>query len=112
MKAKDERIIKRTLDPANLPKLSVEQQAMLNALVAKPDNAIDYSDAEATPADVQWHKAAQKPLYRPVKQSTTVRLDADVLVWLKSKGHGYQTRINAILRQSMLQELEQQSHES
>jgi uncharacterized protein (DUF4415 family) len=34
-----------------------------------------------------------------------VRLDSDVLRWLKSKGKGYQTRINAILRDAMLKEL-------
>jgi uncharacterized protein (DUF4415 family) len=31
----------------------------------------------------------------------TIRLDADVLVWLKGQGKGYQTRINAILRAYM-----------
>jgi len=34
-------------------------------------------------------------------------LDTDVVLWLKSKGKGYQTRINAILREAMLKELEQ-----
>jgi uncharacterized protein (DUF4415 family) len=28
-----------------------------------------------------------------------------VLAWLKSKGKGYQTRINAILREAMLREI-------
>jgi len=31
-----------------------------------------------------------------------VRIDADVLAWLKSQGKGYQTRMNAILREAML----------
>ena len=33
-----------------------------------------------------------------------MRIDADVLLWLKSNGKGYQTRINAILREAMLQQ--------
>jgi uncharacterized protein (DUF4415 family) len=33
-----------------------------------------------------------------VKRQLTIRLDADVLVWLKGQGKGYQTRINHILR--------------
>jgi uncharacterized protein (DUF4415 family) len=37
-----------------------------------------------------------KPI--PPKASISLRLDADVLIWLKSQGPGYQTRINAILR--------------
>jgi uncharacterized protein (DUF4415 family) len=39
-----------------------------------------------------------------VKQQTSVRLDADVLAWLKSQGKGYQTRMNKILREAMLNE--------
>ena len=34
----------------------------------------------------------------PPKTSISLRLDADVLEWLKAQGPGYQTRINAILR--------------
>ena len=40
--------------------------------------------------------------YRPVKKQTTTRLDDDVLAWLKAGGMGYQSRMNAILRQAML----------
>jgi uncharacterized protein (DUF4415 family) len=38
-----------------------------------------------------------------------VRVDADVLLWLKGQGKGYQTRINAILREAMLQSLHPKS---
>ena len=33
--------------------------------------------------------------------SFTLRLGADVLAWLNRSGPGYQTRINALLRQAM-----------
>ncbi len=37
--------------------------------------------------------------YMPkTKQGVFIRLDADVLAWLKAKGKGYQTRMNAMLR--------------
>jgi len=49
-------------------------------------------------------QAIRNPYYRPVKQSTTVRIDADVLAWLRRQGAGYQTRINAILRRAMLRQ--------
>lgn len=42
-------------------------------------------------------------LYKPKKKTVQIRLDADVLEWLKQDGAGYQTRANAILRQAMLQ---------
>jgi uncharacterized protein (DUF4415 family) len=42
--------------------------------------------------------------YRPVKKDIHVRLDADIIEWLKHSGKGYQTRLNAILRQAMLKD--------
>jgi uncharacterized protein (DUF4415 family) len=39
--------------------------------------------------------------YRPIKKPLTIRLDADVLAWLKGQGKGYQTRINALLHSAM-----------
>jgi len=39
--------------------------------------------------------------YRPIKKSLTIRLDAEVLAWLKAHGRGYQTRINRLLRAAM-----------
>jgi uncharacterized protein (DUF4415 family) len=36
-----------------------------------------------------------------MKEAVTVRLDADVVHWLKRDGKGYQTRLNAILRREM-----------
>jgi uncharacterized protein (DUF4415 family) len=40
-----------------------------------------------------------------VKQQVTVRLDADVIAWLRSQGEGYQTRLNTLLRSAMLKDL-------
>ncbi len=65
MKAKHERTIRRILDPANLPVLSAEQQQMLAALAAKPDAAIDYSNAPPTAPEAEWYRVASNPLYRP-----------------------------------------------
>ncbi|MDR2588037.1 MAG: BrnA antitoxin family protein [Spirochaetales bacterium] len=39
--------------------------------------------------------------YKPIKKTVNVRLDADVVDWLQSGGKGYQTRMNAILREAM-----------
>jgi uncharacterized protein (DUF4415 family) len=43
--------------------------------------------------------------YRPVKRKVSLRLDADLLAWLKRQGRGYQTRINRILRKAMREEM-------
>ena len=73
----------------------------LRALQRQKDEDIDLSDIpELTDAS----RAVIGKFYRPIKKPVTIRLDADVLGWLKSKGSGYQTRINAILRQVMERE--------
>ncbi|MBD9360564.1 BrnA antitoxin family protein [Methylomonas fluvii] len=87
-----------------LPPLTEERKAELKALADRPDSEIDYSDIPPLD-DSFWKNAVRNPFYRPTKTSTTVRVDADVLAWLKSQGKGYQTRINAILREAMLRSL-------
>ena len=44
----------------------------------------------------------------PAKQPVTLRLDTDVLIWFKSQGQGYQTRINKLLRSYMENQQNQQ----
>ena len=62
------------------------------------DREIDYSGIP--PLDKSFLTRATTP-WPPVKKQLTIRVDADVLDWLKSQGKGYQTRINRILRVAM-----------
>ena len=62
------------------------------------DRDIDLSDI---PEIKDWSKAVVGKFYRPIKKPLTIRLDADVLAWVKADGKGYQTRINSILREAM-----------
>ena len=96
--------VKSELDLTNPPPLTDKQKAELEALKTLPDEEIDYSDIPPL-GDEFWKNAVRNPFYKPTKTSTTVRLDSDVLMWLKSKGKGYQKRVNAILRDAMLKEL-------
>ena len=89
-----------------LPPLTPGQKAELDALAQLPDAQIDMSDAPSLPDEV-WANAVRGRFYKPRKTSTTVRLDADVLAWLRSQGRGYQTRLNAILRREMLATLKE-----
>ena len=59
------------------------------------DEDIDYSDIAELDAEFF---ATARVVVPPGKKQVTVRLDRDVLAWLKAQGRGYQTRINAILR--------------
>ena len=45
-----------------------------------------------------------------LQQQITLRIDADILAWLRAQApEGYQSRLNAVLRKAMLQELLEQS---
>ena len=79
--------------------LTAEKRKDLVRLAKMPDHRIDLSDIpeiKNLPSDALLGK-----FYRPKKTSVTIRLDADVLAWLKATGEGYQTRINTYLRQLM-----------
>jgi len=84
-----------------LPPLTEERKAELKALADMPDNEIDYSDIPSLTEEF-WKNAVPNPFYRPIKTHASVRIDSDVMVWLKSQGKGYQTRMNAILREAMM----------
>lgn len=78
--------------------LNKEQKAEIGKLAALSDAAIDTSDI----AEIEgWDDAVVGKFYRPIKKQVTMRLDADVIEWLKQKGKGYQTRANMILRDAM-----------
>jgi uncharacterized protein (DUF4415 family) len=81
-----------------------KQAAEIEALVAMPDSGIDYSDIPQSKPE-EWKDAAIGKFYRPIKQQMTLRIDADVIDWLKRQGKGYQTRINALLREAMMKEV-------
>ena len=84
-----------------LPPLTEAQKDDLKRLAAMPDAEIDTSDIPEL-TDAQLAEMKRPEHFRPVKKQITARLDADVLAWLKAGGKGYQSRMNAILRQAML----------
>jgi uncharacterized protein (DUF4415 family) len=84
--------------------LTSKQKRELSALAARSDDQIDTSDIPERPL-AAWKDAVRGRFYRPVKQAVSMRLDADVIAWLKKSGKGYQTRANRILRERMLEEI-------
>lgn len=71
--------------------------------------SLDFSDA-LTVDEMPLLKALQnnpkaRAMYAPRKKSVTTMIDEDVIAWLKRSGRGYQTRLNAILRQAMMDSL-------
>jgi len=84
--------------------LTAKQKRELEALAKMPDHEIDTSDIPELPPGA-FKNALRGRFYRPVKQAVSLRLDADVIAWLKKDGEGYQTRANQMLRERMLAEL-------
>lgn len=76
--------------------LTPDLETEIKALEAKPDRVIDTSDM---PPVTDWSTARRRMFYRPVKTLLSLRIDADVVGWFKGQGQGYQTRINAALRE-------------
>ncbi len=72
------------------------------ALKRKPDAEIDLGDIPRQDLDSdKWKNAVVGKYFRPIKEPIALRLDADLIAWLKAQGKGYQTRINEILRNEM-----------
>lgn len=93
-----EKIVSYTMD--TLPPLTLDDLRRLKEQKDLPDEQIDFSDIPEL-TDAQFDLLKRSVLFRPVKKQITVRLDADVLDWLKIGGKGYQTRMNKILRHAM-----------
>ena len=72
------------------------QSKELQRLARQPEEAVDISEI---PELTDWSGAERGRFYRPVKQQVTLRIDADLLAWFKSRAGKYQTRINAALRE-------------
>jgi uncharacterized protein (DUF4415 family) len=83
--------------------MTEEQKQRLEASAKMPDSEIDYSDIPPLPEEA-WKNAVRGRFYRPIKQAVSLRLDADVIAWLKKDGDGYQTRANQMLRERMLKD--------
>ena len=95
------KIVRKILSSSSI---SAARKRRLSKLARQPDSQIDLSDIPEL-TDKFWQNAVRNPFYRPVKRQLTLRLDADVIAWLRRQGKGYQTRANALLREAMLRAL-------
>jgi len=96
------KIVRRTQQEMENHKIRPEAIARMEAI---KDEDIDFSDIPPL-TEKFWENAVRNPFYRPVKKQVTLRIDADVLEWLKKKEEkGYQSRLNALLRKVMLEDL-------
>jgi len=96
------KIVRKTLDEVRKTPIS---RSRLAEIAAVPDDEIDFSDIPEL-TEKFWQNAVPNPFYKPVKKQVTLRIDADILAWLRQQGKdGYQSRLNAVLRRVMLEDL-------
>lgn len=96
------RIVRKTLAEC---KATPKRKQALAELARMPDSEIDFSDFPELTEEF-WKNAIPNPYYRPVKKQITLRIDADILAWLRSANqNGYQSRLNSLLRHAMLKDL-------
>ena len=66
-------------------RISEERKRELAELAKRPDSEIDYSDIPEL-TEKFWQNAVPNPFYKPVKKQVTLRIDADILAWLRQQG--------------------------
>lgn len=71
-----------------------QEDAAIAAGIAADEDTHEVGAAEFR----RMKRMGRPPSTAPLKVSTTVRLDADVLAGLHATGRGWQTRVNAALR--------------
>ena len=81
-----------------MKKLGAAQKREIASIAAKTDATIDFTDM---PEVLDWSGAEIGRFFKPAKRPVTIRLDNDVIDWLKSYGRGYQTKANTLLRHAM-----------
>jgi uncharacterized protein (DUF4415 family) len=97
------KIVRKTLAEC---KTTPGRKQELAKLAEMPESAIDLTDLPEL-TEAFWRNAVPNPFYRPVKKQVTLRIDADILAWLRQQGQeGYQSRLNSLLRRVMLRDLE------
>jgi uncharacterized protein (DUF4415 family) len=81
-----------------MKRLTKGQKREIAGVAAKKDEDIDLAEM---PEVIDWSGAEVGKFYCPRKRPVTMRLDADVVEWLKSYGPGSQTKANLLLRHAM-----------
>jgi len=95
-----------SLDQIAARPLTQRQRSQIDALASLPDDRIDTSDIPELKATTGW---VRNPLYRPLTQSITIRLNApDIAVakdLSKKRGLPYQTLIRQLLHDALQREV-------
>jgi uncharacterized protein (DUF4415 family) len=90
-------IITKKLDLSKPTGLSEKAKKRIDSI---EDENIDYSDIPELTEEF-FARAKKASEFQKSKTRISIRIDDDILDWLKESGKGYQTRANMILRAAM-----------
>ena len=90
-------VVEYVFDPENPPPLTAAQREELNRLATMDPVDIDLSDIPEITDFSGFVRFRDRHVLRPAKQSTTVRIDADVLAWLATIANVVDVDIEAAL---------------
>ena len=93
---------KTSTQTSSVKRLTISDET--RAAYAGRDKSLDDDPTAPQLPPEYWEGAVIGKYYRPIKTQISVRIDNEVLDWLKSKGEGHLSRINDILRERMAQE--------
>ena len=87
-----------------------EEEAEIQRQIAKdPEDPAHWANTtplrpviEVMPDHVERHRPGRGKQKAPTKEKVTVRLDADIVAHFRSTGRGWQTRLNEVLRKSVV----------
>jgi uncharacterized protein (DUF4415 family) len=94
----DGTLLRRQPDGSFQPVADKSDRTRLDRLSESEIEEMASSDPDHPPLDDEFWRRADEVA---PKEAISIKLDADVLAWFRSKGRGYQTRINAVLRRYM-----------
>jgi uncharacterized protein (DUF4415 family) len=93
----EQHIVRRKLGSKRRGKTDLKR---LRAMTEAEIDAAARSDPDAQPTTMEdWKDAVL--VFPGGKGLLSLRIDNDIVKWFKSKGPGYQTRMNAVLRSYM-----------
>lgn len=76
---------------------TAEEDAAINAAALSDPDAQPLSDAELA----RLRPARGRPVVAVKRPMLSMRVDPDVLAYLRASGKGWQTKVNALLRQAV-----------
>ena len=72
--------------------------AQIRAMIAAGDYFPTAPGAPEFELDEDFWRNARIVMPKPAKEAISLPVDRDIIAWLRAKGRGYQSRMNAVLR--------------